>query len=360
MERWIKLSTNFQENALWENPVYARWWITLIFAAAWKDGESQTSTPAPFMLLRGEVFFTFKELQEKFTYYDFNRTKRTPAISTIKRFFALLEKGKMITPITAAPPPNSARAKSLRKLNSDQLRARSAARNCFYIVNYAKYQNVATAQKPTPLCRAKKSSPADTYITRARSCRNNIEYISTTTTRAKEIFLEEPLRDEAGAIQSIQSDKTIKSEKSKETKETPPPPLETAATVAALKLDLLFQKGACRVLGFPMGETFAAWLDEFAAVCAATGKLTHRDKEDTQKHFLSWAALQIRRREALKREAERATDKANYSNSQNYEARQNTNRANPHGRPTTYEERMQHFAARLRYQLNGSGGERGE
>jgi len=64
MNGWIKLSRGIQQNWVWNNPNWLKWWLDLLLLAAWEDTEIRKRRQR-VQVKRGEVLMSVRELQRR-------------------------------------------------------------------------------------------------------------------------------------------------------------------------------------------------------------------------------------------------------------------------------------------------------
>jgi hypothetical protein len=143
---YIKISRAIQDHWVWRNAEHLKWWLDLLFMAAWKDTET---------LKRGQLRASVRYLQERWARYDENdKAHDKPSKDTVSAYLAELERGTLI------------RTLKHRKWGT-----------LITIVNYERYQGFTTSEKDT-IKDTKTNEVKDKY---EEYINNNI---STTTTDA--------------------------------------------------------------------------------------------------------------------------------------------------------------------------------
>lgn len=115
---YIKISRAIQEHWVWRNAEHLKWWLDLLFMAAWKDTET---------LKRGQLRASVRCLQERWARYDENdEMLDKPSKDAVSAYLAELEGRTLI------------RTLKHRKWGT-----------LITIVNYERYQGFITNEKDT-------------------------------------------------------------------------------------------------------------------------------------------------------------------------------------------------------------------
>lgn len=90
---YIKISRAIQEHLIWRNAEHLKWWLDLLFLAAWKDTDT---------LKRGQLRASVRYLQERWARYDENgKVVSKPSPKRVIAYLRQLEAETLISMIKA-------------------------------------------------------------------------------------------------------------------------------------------------------------------------------------------------------------------------------------------------------------------
>ncbi len=95
---YIKISRAIQEHWIWHNAEHLKWWLDLLFMAAWKDTET---------LKRGQLRASIRHLQERWARYDENDEDKVVSRPSPKRVIAYLRQLEAETLISLVKTPGA-------------------------------------------------------------------------------------------------------------------------------------------------------------------------------------------------------------------------------------------------------------
>lgn len=96
MSGYIKISRNIVYNWIWDNPERLKWWLDLLFMAAWRDDKQLISGKIE-EVPRGSLIISIRGLQDRWAKRDYrDKVKNRPGIDTIRRFLTDLCEERVI------------------------------------------------------------------------------------------------------------------------------------------------------------------------------------------------------------------------------------------------------------------------